>query len=150
MFGFDHITFNPDILGGKACICGLRISVSLIVNLVANGLTTAEILTEYPDLEIEDIQQALRYAAWTTEETVYIPAGGGGYQSSISAALISPSLPQHRRLWQNVQDKSHATSNRRRSQATKSNANGESCLNALAVIACPIGIPGVSCQANQV
>ncbi|NTU62830.1 MAG: DUF433 domain-containing protein [Chloroflexi bacterium] len=75
MFGFDRITFNPDILGGKACIRGLRISVSLIVNLVANGLTTAEILTEYPDLEAEDIQQALRYAAWTTEETVYVPAG---------------------------------------------------------------------------
>jgi uncharacterized protein (DUF433 family) len=75
MFGFDRITFNPDILGGKACIRGMRISVSLIVNLVANGLTTAEILTEYPDLEFEDIQQALRYAAWTTEETVYVPAG---------------------------------------------------------------------------
>jgi len=75
MFGFDRITFNPDILGGKACIRGLRISVSLIVNLVANGLTTAEILTEYPDLDAEDIQQALRYAAWTTEETVYVPAG---------------------------------------------------------------------------
>ena len=75
MFGFDRITFNPDILGGKACIRGMRISVSLIVNLVANGMTTAEILTEYPDLEAEDIQQALRYAAWTTEETVYVPAG---------------------------------------------------------------------------
>jgi uncharacterized protein (DUF433 family) len=75
MFGFDRITFNPDILGGKACIRGMRISVSLIVNLVANGLTTAEILAEYPDLTVEDIQQALRYAAWTTEETVYVPAG---------------------------------------------------------------------------
>ncbi len=75
MFGFDRITFNPDILGGKACIRGMRISVSLIVNLVANGMTTAEILTEYPDLETEDIQQALRYAAWTIEETVYVPAG---------------------------------------------------------------------------
>jgi uncharacterized protein (DUF433 family) len=75
MFGFDRITFNPDILGGKACIRGMRISVSLIVNLVANGLTTTEILAEYPDLTVEDIQQALRYAAWMTEETVYVPAG---------------------------------------------------------------------------
>lgn len=74
MFGFDRITFNPDILGGKACIREMRISVSLIVNLVANGMTTAEILTEYPDLEAEDVQQALRYAAWTTEETVYVPS----------------------------------------------------------------------------
>jgi len=75
MFGFDRITFNPDILGGKACIRGMRISVSLVVNLIANGMTPAEIIYEYPDLETEDIQQALRYAAWTTEETVYVPTG---------------------------------------------------------------------------
>jgi uncharacterized protein (DUF433 family) len=73
MFGFDRITFDPDILGGKACIRGMRISVSLVLNLVANGMTPAEIIAEYPDLEAEDIQQALRYAAWTTEETVYVP-----------------------------------------------------------------------------
>jgi uncharacterized protein (DUF433 family) len=75
MFGFDRITFNPDILSGKACIRGLRISVSLVVNLVANGMTPAAILAEYPDLEIEDVRQALRYAAWTTEEAVYVLAG---------------------------------------------------------------------------
>jgi len=60
MFGFDRITSDPNILGGKACIRGMRISVSLIVNLVANGMTGDEILDEYPDLEAEDIQQALR------------------------------------------------------------------------------------------
>ncbi|MBN1874614.1 MAG: DUF433 domain-containing protein [Anaerolineae bacterium] len=75
MFGFDRITFDTNILGGKACIRGMRISVSLIVNLVANGMTTEEILTEYPDLEVEDIQQALHYAAWTTEDVVYAPIG---------------------------------------------------------------------------
>jgi len=75
MFGFDRITFDPNILGGKACIRGMRISVSLIVNLVANGMTVEEILDEYPDLEAEDIQQALRYAAWATEDIVHIPAG---------------------------------------------------------------------------
>ena len=63
MFGFDRITAHPDILGGKACIRGMRISVSLIVNLVANGMTPGEIIAEYPDLEREDIEQALRYAA---------------------------------------------------------------------------------------
>ncbi len=68
MFGFDRITHNPDILGGKACIRGMRIPVSLIVNLVANGMTVEEIIDEYPDLEPEDIRQALRYAAWTAEE----------------------------------------------------------------------------------
>lgn len=51
MFGFDRITSDPNILGGKACIRGMRISVSLIVNLVANGMTIKEILDEYPDLE---------------------------------------------------------------------------------------------------
>jgi len=75
MFGFDRITSNPNILGGKACIRGMRISVSLIVNLVANGMTVEEIIDEYPDLELEDIRQALRYAAWTTEDTIYIPVG---------------------------------------------------------------------------
>ena len=74
MFGFDRITFNPNILGGKACIRGMRLPVSLIVNLIANGMSNDEIIQEYPDLEIEDIQQALRYAAWATEETVYLPA----------------------------------------------------------------------------
>ena len=73
MFGFDRITSDPNILGGKACIRGMRISVSLIVNLVANGMTIEEIIEEYPDLQPEDIQQALHYAAWTLEDTVYIP-----------------------------------------------------------------------------
>lgn len=53
-------------MGGKACIRGMRISVSLIINLVANGMSVQEIIDEYPDLEPEDIRQALRYAAWTT------------------------------------------------------------------------------------
>ncbi len=75
MFGFDRITFDPQILGGKACIRGMRISVALIVNLVSNGMTTEEILAEYPDLEAADIQQALRYAAWTAEDVLYAPAG---------------------------------------------------------------------------
>ena len=75
MFGFDRITSNPNILGGKACVRGMRISVSLIINLVANGMTAEEIIVEYPDLEPEDIQQALCYAAWATEDTIYIPVG---------------------------------------------------------------------------
>jgi uncharacterized protein (DUF433 family) len=74
VLGFDRIIFDPNILGGKACIRGMRISVSLIVNLVANGMTIDEIMAEYPDLEPEDVQHALRYAAWATEERVYLPA----------------------------------------------------------------------------
>jgi uncharacterized protein (DUF433 family) len=73
MFGFDRITSDPNILGGKACIRGMRISVSLIVNLVANSMTVEEILDEYPDLEAGDIQQALRYAAWAADDVLHIP-----------------------------------------------------------------------------
>ena len=73
MFGLNRITADPNIIGGKACIRGMRISVSLIVNLVANGMTTAEIIEEYPDLEAEDIWQALRYAAWTADDTIHAP-----------------------------------------------------------------------------
>ena len=59
----DRITFNPQIMAGQACIRGMRIPISLLLNLVANGKPNEEILEEYPDLEIEDIQQALRYVA---------------------------------------------------------------------------------------
>lgn len=59
----DRITFSPDILGGKACIRGMRISVSLVVKLVANGMSRNEICEAYPDLEDEDITQALMYAS---------------------------------------------------------------------------------------
>lgn len=60
---FDRITFDRNVMGGRACIRGLRITVSLLVNLVANGMAVREILDEYPDLEAEDIQQALAYVA---------------------------------------------------------------------------------------
>ncbi|HEY3569878.1 MAG TPA: DUF433 domain-containing protein [Thermoanaerobaculia bacterium] len=59
---FDRITFDPRIMGGRACIRGMRITASLLVNLVANGMTLEEILGEYPDLEAEDVRQALQYA----------------------------------------------------------------------------------------
>ena len=71
MLGFDRITFDPNIMGGRACIRGMRISVSLILNLVANGMSIDEIIDAYPYLEPEDVWQALRYAAWLAEETVY-------------------------------------------------------------------------------
>jgi uncharacterized protein (DUF433 family) len=74
MFGFDRIASDPNILGGKACIRGMRISVSVLVNLIANRMTVAEILAEYPDLDADDIEQALRYAAWATDDILYVPA----------------------------------------------------------------------------
>jgi len=71
MLRFDRITFDPHVMGGRACLRGMRITVSLIVNLVANGMPTAEILEAYPYLEPEDVRQALQYAAWLAEETVH-------------------------------------------------------------------------------
>ncbi len=70
MLGLDRITFDPNVMGGRACIRGMRITVSLIVNLVASGMTAPEILDAYPYLEAEDVGQALQYAAWLAEESV--------------------------------------------------------------------------------
>lgn len=69
---FNRITFDSNIMGGRACIRGMRVTVSLILNLVANKMTSAEIVKEYPYLEEEDIKQALQYAAWLADETVQI------------------------------------------------------------------------------
>lgn len=71
MNGLDRITFDPNIMGGKACIRGMRVTVALILNLIANGMTPDEIIHAYPYLEPEDIRQALKYAAWLAEEAVY-------------------------------------------------------------------------------
>jgi len=68
---FDRITFDPQIMGGRACIRGMRIPVSLIVGQIAHGAAFDEILEGYLDLEREDIQAALEYAAWLTKEEVY-------------------------------------------------------------------------------
>lgn len=70
MLGFDRITFDPDVMGGRACIRSTRVTVSLVLNLVANGMSVEEIVRAYPYLEPEDIRQALRYAAWLADEAV--------------------------------------------------------------------------------
>jgi len=67
---FDRITFDSRILGGRACIRGMRIPVSVIVGQIAHGATWDEVLQGYSDLERDDIQQALQYAAWLTQEQV--------------------------------------------------------------------------------
>lgn len=69
---FNRITFDSNVMGGRACIRGLRVTVSLILNLVANKMTADEIVKEYPYLEEEDVTQALQYAAWLADETVQI------------------------------------------------------------------------------
>ncbi|MCA6585078.1 MAG: DUF433 domain-containing protein [Pseudanabaena sp.] len=71
----ERITFNPQIMGGRACFRGMRITVSLVLSLIANGLTPMEILEEYPDLELEDIKASLLYAAFLANEEVRSFAG---------------------------------------------------------------------------
>lgn len=68
---FDRITHSPNVLAGRATIRGLRISVAHVVNLVANGMTPAQIVEELPDLEEEDIRQALVYAAALAQDEVH-------------------------------------------------------------------------------
>lgn len=67
---FDRITFDPQIMGGRACIRGMRIPVSVIVGQIAHGADWDEVLKGYPALERDDIQQCLEYAAWLTHEEV--------------------------------------------------------------------------------
>lgn len=64
----DRITFAPEVMGGKACIRGLRLTVGTLIGLLAAGQSSADILRAYPYLEPEDIDQALAYAAWRLEE----------------------------------------------------------------------------------
>ena len=72
---FDRITFDPKVMGGRACIRGMRIPVSMIISQLAHGATPEQILADCPDLEAEDVQQALEYAAWLTTEEVHWAEG---------------------------------------------------------------------------
>ena len=67
---FNRITFDVNVMGGHACIRGLRVTVSLILNLISNGMTAKEIVKEYPYLEEEDVRQSLQYAAWLADESI--------------------------------------------------------------------------------
>ncbi len=68
MRNLTRITFNPNVMGGKPCIRGMRVTVGTIVGLVATGYSVPDILKAYPYLEEEDIREALTYAAWRAEE----------------------------------------------------------------------------------
>lgn len=68
MESLERITFDPAVMGGKACIRGMRVTVGTVVGLLAAGRSHDEILHAYPYLEQEDISQALAYAAWRLEE----------------------------------------------------------------------------------
>lgn len=68
MDALTRITFDPNVMGGKPCIRGMRVTVGTIVGLVASGNTFDEILKAYPYLEIDDVREALMFAAWRVEE----------------------------------------------------------------------------------
>lgn len=68
MTSLPRITLDPAIMGGRACIRGMRVTVGMVVGLLATGRSREEILNAYPYLESEDIEQALTYAAWRVEE----------------------------------------------------------------------------------
>ncbi len=65
---FTRITQQPEVMGGKACIRGMRVTVGMVVSQIGSGHSVEQVLGDYPYLERDDIMQALRYAAWRTEE----------------------------------------------------------------------------------
>jgi uncharacterized protein (DUF433 family) len=68
MAQLDRITHNPAVMGGKACIRGMRVTVGMILGELGSGATIEEILVDFPYLEREDILQAIRYGAWLAQE----------------------------------------------------------------------------------
>ena len=76
MKSFTRITVDPNQMGGLPCIRGLRIPVATVVGMVGEGMAEAEILGAYPDLEIDDVREALRYAAEAVRERELPVAGG--------------------------------------------------------------------------
>ena len=68
MLDLDRITHDPDVMGGMACIRGLRVTVGAVVSQIGAGRSVDQVLADYPYLEREDVFQALRYAAWRAEE----------------------------------------------------------------------------------
>ena len=71
----DRITQRPDVMGGKPCIRGMRVTVGMIVGQIGAGHGVDQILADYPYLERDDIMQALRYAAWRAEEREVVLGG---------------------------------------------------------------------------
>jgi uncharacterized protein (DUF433 family) len=71
----DRITFDPQIMGGKPCVRGMRMPVSVVLKLMAGGMSKQQILDDYPYLQAEDIDQCMQYAALLADER-YLPQAG--------------------------------------------------------------------------
>lgn len=65
---FARITVSPDQMGGAPCVRGLRVPVATVVGMIADGMSESEIVAAYPDLEVEDVREAIRYAAEAVRE----------------------------------------------------------------------------------
>jgi uncharacterized protein (DUF433 family) len=76
-YRFDRITLDPDKCFGKPCIRGLRMPIASILGYLSSGMTIDDLLREWPELEREDVSQALGYAAWAMEERVVLTAQAG-------------------------------------------------------------------------
>jgi len=68
---FERITFDPEIMGGRACIRGMRIPVSAVLGQIAHGASIDDVIAAYPDLDADDIREAIEYASWLTREEVF-------------------------------------------------------------------------------
>ena len=75
MSQLDRITHTAGVMGGKACVRGLRVTVAMIVGQIAGGVSIDQLLADYPYLDREDVYQALRYAAWRADEREVLLAG---------------------------------------------------------------------------
>ena len=76
MESLERITRDPNVMGGKACVRGMRVTVGMIVGQIGAGRSIEQLLTDYPYLEREDVMQALRYAAWLSQEREVVLASG--------------------------------------------------------------------------
>jgi uncharacterized protein (DUF433 family) len=76
MSDFSRITQDPQVMGGKPCIRGMRVTVGMIVGQIGAGRSVEDLLADYPYLEREDILEALRYAAWRAQEREVVLTGG--------------------------------------------------------------------------
>jgi uncharacterized protein (DUF433 family) len=72
----DRITQNPEVMGGKPCVRGVRVTVGMIVGQIGAGRSIDDVLIDFPYLEREDVLQALRYAAWRAEEREVVLTSG--------------------------------------------------------------------------
>ncbi len=71
----DRITINPNVCLGQPTIRGMRITISVILKMLASGKSIQDVLSAYPELEAEDVRQAMQYAAWIVSDQIHFPSG---------------------------------------------------------------------------